>query len=192
MRIYNKDEFNLEKEELKKGILEGAVFVHPTDTIYGLGCNAMDSDAVKRLREIKKRCQRPFSVIAPSKEWIYNICACKEKEECSKWIEKLPGPYTLIISLKEKGMVAKETNNNLDTLGVRIPNHWFSRIVMELNIPIVTTSANFIGEDYMTSLDDLNSEIKSKVDFIIYEGEKTGRPSKLVFLTEEKTEIKER
>lgn len=191
MRTYNRDEFNLEKEEIKRSILNGSVFIHPTDTIYGLGCNALDSDAVKRLRKIKKRYERPFSVIAPSKEWIYNVSGCNDKE-CKEWIEKLPGPYTLIIPLKENDVVAKETNNGLETLGVRIPDHWFSEIATELEIPIVTTSANFIGEEYMTSLEDLNSEIKSKVDFILYEGEKTGRPSKLVFLGKKETEIKER
>ena len=190
MRIYNKDETNIEKEDIKEMILGGAVFIYPTDTIYGIGCNALDKEAVTRLRKIKKRHQMPFSVIVPSKNWIKNNC--KLKKEGDKWISKLPGPYTLIVPLKEKGIVAEETNNGKDSLGGRIPDHWFTEIVQELGVPIVTTSANFMGEDFMTSLDDLNPEIKSKVDFIIYDGEKIGRPSKLVFLTEEKTEIKER
>lgn len=191
MRIYNKDETKIKKDVLKKEILEGAVFIHPTDTIYGLGCDATNEESVKKLREIKKRYTMPFSVIAPSKDWIENICGKNEKE-CERWVNKLPGPYTLIIALKDKYCVAMETNNNLDTLGIRIPDHWFSEFVSELNIPIITTSANLIGEDYMTSLDDLNTEIKKKVDFIIYEGEKKGRPSKLVFLKKEKIEVKER
>ncbi|MEK6876251.1 MAG: Sua5/YciO/YrdC/YwlC family protein, partial [Nanoarchaeota archaeon] len=55
----------------------------------------------------------------------------------------------------------------------------------EINMPIVTTSANKSNEDFMTSLDDLDSEIKSKVDFIVYEGQKKGNPSKIIDLTDE-------
>ncbi|NQV08867.1 threonylcarbamoyl-AMP synthase [Candidatus Woesearchaeota archaeon] len=192
MRIYNKDETILDKEELKREILNGAVFIYPTDTIYGIGCDATNVEAVKRLRSIKKRHTMPFSVIAPSKEWIKEVSDCDNEEEFDKWIGKLPGPYTLILSLNTKECVAPETNNDLDTLGVRIPDHWFTKIVTEIGVPIITTSANFIGEDFMTSLEDLNPEIKRKVDFIIYEGEKKGTPSNLVFLKKGQTKIQER
>jgi len=192
MRIYNKDEVNIEKEELKKAILKGAVFIYPTDTIYGLGCDATNKEAVKRLREIKKRYTRPFSVIAPSKNWINDVCECENKKEYEKWLDKLPGPYTLIIQLKNKDCVVGETNNSMDTLGVRIPDHWFTKLINEMGIPIVTTSANLLGDDYMTSIEDLNPEIKKSLDFVVYEGKKHGRPSKLVFLTKKETKVEER
>ena len=85
--------------------------------------------------------------------------------------------------------VAENVAPGKDTLGIRIPDHWFSNFVAEINMPIVTTSANKSNEDFMTSLDDLDSEIKSKVDFIVYEGEKKGKPSRIIDLTDEEKVI---
>lgn len=190
MRVLSKEEFELEKEELFEEIINGALFIYPTDTIYGIGCDATNNDAVNRLRALKIRYNRPFSVIAPSKKWIEENCVVGEKEQA--WLKKLPGSYTLIMKLKNKDAIAPETNNRLGTLGIRIPQHWFSKIVAELETPIVTTSANFVGEDYMTSLDNLNEKIKTKMKFIIYEGEKKGHPSSIVDLTKEDLDIRKR
>lgn len=188
MEIINKDEFKINKEAILRGILNGATFIHPTDTIYGIGCNARHFGAVKKVREAKQRYTRPFSIIAPSKEWIRENC--EVSKEAEKWINKLPGPYTLILKLKKKDAVSPNVNSDLDTLGIRIPNHWFSEVAAELNAPIVTTSANVIGKDFMTSLDNLDPEIKVKIDFILYEGEKKGRPSTIIDLTDNEKVIK--
>ena len=107
----------------------------------------------------------------------------KTIKEAEEWLERLPGPYTLIFKLKKK-CVAKEVNSSLDTLGIRVPNHWIRNVVSELNVPIVTTSVNRANEDYMTSLEDLDARIKAGIDFMIYEGEKEGKPSKIIDLTE--------
>ena len=89
----------------------------------------------------------------------------------------------MILRLKKKSCVAKEVNSGLGPLGIRIPNHWISKLVAEAEIPIVTTSVNKSNEDYMTSLEDLDPSIRSGTEFILYEGEKEGRPSKLIDLT---------
>jgi len=180
MRILNFEEFNLEKQTVIDSIINGAVFIYPTDTIYGIGCDARDSKAVKKIRKLKGRVSNPFSVIAPSFDWIKENCiVTKESEE---WLEKLPGAYTLIFKLKKADCVAKEVNPGLKTLGIRIPNHWIRKLVAEAEVPIVTTSVNRANEDYMTSLEDLEPSIKSGVDFVLYEGKKEGKPSKLVDL----------
>ncbi len=175
-RIFTKEEFIYNLEQFSKEIKEGAIFIYPTDTIYGIGCSALDEKAVKRIREIKNRQDNPFSVIAPSKEWIKDNCNVDT-------LDILPGPYTLIVKVK-KTVVIKEVNLGQNTLGVRIPNHWISNVVTKLKIPIVTTSVNKAGEQFMTSLEDLDEEIKAKADFIIYEGKKISRPSKIINLTQ--------
>ena len=182
MRILNFEEFKLEKPAIIDAIIRGSVFIHPTDTIYGIGCNAELSNSVKKVRQLKARATNPFSVIAPSFEWIRENCVVTEDGE--EWLGKLPGPYTLIFKLKNN-CVAKETNIGLKTLGVRIPNHWIKNIAAEANVPVITTSVNRSKEDYMTSLEDLDSAIKGGIDFILYEGKKEGKPSKIVDLTEE-------
>ncbi|MCP3686601.1 MAG: threonylcarbamoyl-AMP synthase [bacterium] len=187
MDIITEEEFKLQKEQFLAEIEEGAVFIYPTDTIYGIGCNALNLNAAKKVREIKERHSLPFSVIAPSKKWIYDNCIVTG--DAVKWVEKLPGPYTLIFELKDKELFPKEVNSGMGTIGVRIPSHWFSEMVAELGFPVVTTSANITGEEFMTSIDDLNDKIKNKVDFSVYEGEKKGRPSTIVKLIEEKIEV---
>lgn len=187
--IYNKDEFMAEKHHLLKE-LKQSLFIYPTDTIYGIGCNALDEGLVKKVREIKRRHTIPFSVIAPSKEWIRQHCQMSDEAEA--WLEKLPGPYTLILPLKAPDEFPKAVNKGLDTLGIRIPDNWFSGVVEELGVPIITTSANLTGKDYMTSLDDLDPAIRKSVEQIFYEGELQARPSTIVRLDKENVEMKER
>ncbi len=160
--------------------LKECVFVYPTDTIYGIGCSALKYDLVERIRKIKKRPEQPFSIIVPDKRWIYENCEVDERGE--EWIKKLPGPYTLILKLKNMKAIAENVSMS-DSVGVRMPNHWFSNEISKLGFPIVTTSVNLTGEAFMTSLDNLSEEIKNKVDYIIYEGEKNGKPSKIVDLS---------
>ncbi|MFC1728335.1 L-threonylcarbamoyladenylate synthase [Nanoarchaeota archaeon] len=180
MRTLTIDEFKLHKGNVAKYVEDGAIFIYPTDTIYGIGCNAVDEHAVGVLRSIKYRYKRPFSVIAPNKDWIRNNCDVTEEGE--EWLEKLPGPYTLILKLKDKTCVAPGVCQGVDTLGVRIPDHWISELVSNIGVPVVTTSVNLTGEDFANSVESISPKIKGKVDFAIDEGEKTGRPSTLVHL----------
>lgn len=192
MIILNFDEYNLQKKNLLKELTR-SVFVYPTDTIYGIGCNATDEVLVRKIRLLKKS-QQPFSIIVPTKEWIYNNCVVTEEAE--EWIRKLPGPYTLLLKLKNKKAVAKNVHNydlNGDIiLGVRMPNHWFLAVTYQMNVPLITTSANIRGKEFMTSLDDLDPYIRNNVDYIFYEGEKRGLPSTIVHLEGQKVVVQPR
>ncbi len=183
MREYNFDEYNLEKPSILKRIQEGNIYIHPTDTIYGLGCDATNEASVKTIRAAKEQHKMPFSVIAPSKDWIRQHCDVDEKGE--EWLGKLPGPYTLIFKLKTKDIIAPSTNMKTGTLGVRMPKHWFSEAAKLLNLPLITTSVNKVGRTFMTDLAKIDPDIKKKVDFAIYEGEKPGRASTVVNLAGE-------
>lgn len=190
MKTLSKAEFEMEKLGLFMEIKSGAVFIYPTDTIYGIGCDASNCEAVKKVRNIKSRFKKPFSVIAPSKKWIEENCIIGSIEQ--SWIDKLPGSYTLILKLKNSNCICKETNIGMDSIGVRIPDHWISKIVEEYGRPIITTSANHVGENYMTSLEDLEDEIAKRVKFVLYEGELKGRPSTIVDLTKTELDIVKR
>lgn len=181
--ILSRPEFLSSKNKYVKRIKEGAVFIYPTDTVYGLGCDATNAKAVQRLREIKNKNVMPLSVIAPSKQWIMDNCEYKQE-----WLEKLPGPYTLIMKLKNSKCVVPGVPMGRESLGVRIPAHWISDVVEALDRPIVTTSANITGQNYMEKIEDLPRELLH-VDFIIYEGEHRGMPSELIDLTEKKVKI---
>ena len=188
MKTQTKVELQLHFPEIAEQIKAGAVFIYPTDTIYGIGCSALNEKSVDKIRKLKERPANPFSIIVPSKEWITENCIVPK--EGKEWLAKLPGPYTLIFKLKNKKAIAQSVNANQETIGVRLPDHWFSEVVQELGFPIVTTSANRAARPFMTSLEDLDQTIEDNIDFIIYEGEKKGRPSKIINLVEGK--IKER
>ena len=92
--------------------------------------------------------------------------------------------------LKKDSAVANNVNPTDDTIGIRRPDHWISEMTNDLEKPIITTSANITGKGFMTSMDNLDLDIKKKMDMIIYEGEKKGRPSTIVDLARKKGIIK--
>jgi tRNA threonylcarbamoyl adenosine modification protein (Sua5/YciO/YrdC/YwlC family) len=186
--IITKEKFDLNDENILRLLKEG-IFIYPTDTIYGIGCNALNDALVERVRKIKQRPDTPFSVIVPSKKWIFDNCDVKENAK--EWIDKLPGHYTLILKLKKKDAIAANVSKK-ESIGARIPFHWFSKVVEKLGFPIVTTSVNLHGEKFMTSIDDLDDKLKSEVDLIVYEGEKKGNPSVIVDLTEDAARVTNR
>ncbi|MEM2115665.1 MAG: L-threonylcarbamoyladenylate synthase [Candidatus Woesearchaeota archaeon] len=179
MQIIYLSELEQRKYELIGKILEGCLFIYPTDTIYGLGCDATNPFAVDKLRNIKKKSIVPFSIIPPSIDWIYENCEVNEKIE--KELAKLPGPYTFILKLKNSYCIAPNVSYS-DTIGIRIPDHEIMRFLSELNKPIITTCVNSSNDTYMKDLDDLNNEIEKEIEFIIYAGPLNGKPSKVINL----------
>jgi L-threonylcarbamoyladenylate synthase len=180
--IISKEEFLGDKEKFVSEISGGAVFIYGTDTIYGIGCDALNSNSVLRIRELKKREEKPFSVIAPSKDWIEENCILDAN--ALKWLEKLPGPYTFILKLRNADCVCSEVNGGSDGLGVRIPDNWFSSIVSESGVPFVTTSVNLSGEASMTGVEDCEGSILDGVDYVVDEGVLSGEASKVIDLRE--------
>lgn len=185
MEILTRTELQFRKKEILQKIRDGAVFICPTDTIYGLSCNALLESSVAKIRQLKQRTDSPFSVWIPSLQWIEKNC--KLNQEAKTWVKKLPGPYTLILPLKNTSCLAKNVSPEQKTIGVRYPDHWFGKIVEEVNFPLVTTSANKAGQPFMTSIENMDPEVQSGVEFALYEGPKEARPSKIVNLTTGKT-----
>ena len=182
MEILTKEEFEKNKEIYLSEIKGGKIFIYPTDTIYGIGCNAKMGDSVNKIREAKNRDTKPFSIIVPNKNWIKENCMIETPEE----LDVLPGPYTFIVKLKNKNSISPETNSGMETIGIRIPDNWFSKIIEESKIPFITTSVNLSGEKPLINLKDLKEEIKNHVDYFINVGEINGKPSTVIDLTNNK------
>ncbi len=184
MTVVHKHHFLKNKKQYFTLIKRGRAFIYPTDTIYGIGCDATNTKAVKHVRVLKQREKKPFSVIAPNKQWILKNCVADERAK--KWLGKLPGRYTLILQLKNKKAVSRFVHLGDYTLGVRIPKHWFANIVKEYGNPIVTSSVNVTGHAFMTELHDVHEAIRKNVAFILYEGKKSAHPSTIVDLSNNK------
>jgi L-threonylcarbamoyladenylate synthase len=190
MDILSKEEARFDKAHLVSEIEKGKIILHPTDTIYGLGCSAINESSVKKLRVLKNNDSKPFSVIAPSKEWILENCEIGEKDR--DWLDRLPGPFTLILKLKNKKSVSKSVNSGLDTIGVRMPEHWISEIVKELGVPFITTAALVEGNRVIINPNETSQEYRKSVHYAIDEGDLSGMPSTIVDLTSKKVLINER
>ncbi|MFH1802431.1 MAG: L-threonylcarbamoyladenylate synthase [archaeon] len=186
--MITKEEF-LEKEEFYAGeINAGKVFVYPTDTIYGIGCNATNAKAVVKIREIKQKDEKPFSVIVPSKDWILENCVVSDFGR--EYLDKLPGKFTLILKLKKNVNIAKkELVGEVDTIGVRMPDNWFAEFLSRHGLVFVTTSVNISGEKPIAQVSELNEEIAGGVDYFIDDGLLDSRPSTLIDLSKEKVKI---
>jgi L-threonylcarbamoyladenylate synthase len=164
-----------DEKMLEKEILAGKIFIYPTDTIYGLGCDATNEKAVEKIKEIKGRDKdKPLSIIAPSIEWIEENFIVDV--ELSNY---LPGAYTLL--LKKKNLDFLKWISSNERIGIRIPANNFTAEVQKAGVPFVTTSVNLSGEPFALKIEDIKEEIIEKVDYAIESEEKlSGIPSKLI------------
>jgi L-threonylcarbamoyladenylate synthase len=143
--LNDKYKFDLAVAEAVKFLKEGKIIVYPTDTIYGLGCDALNEKAVERIIKIKKRNSgKPFSVIikdiATSKKISF---VDRQKEDIMKKL--LPGPYTLILPGVKN--IPKVVTGNANSIGVRIPNYELTKKLSEkFKNPFITTSVNIAKE----------------------------------------------
>ena len=181
MDILSREELVQKQRIFLKKIEKGSLFIHPTDTVYGIGCNALNDEAVKKIREIKKS-SMPFSIIVPNIDWIYENCVVTPNVE--KWIKNLPGPVTLILKLKNKNAVSRHVNLDLETIGVRIPNHWISDLVNKLGYPVVSTIIMNEDQTILVSPENLHHDVVPHVDFAINEGELSNNRSRIINLSE--------
>jgi len=161
-------------DKLIQQIKSGKIFVYPTDTIYGLGCNAEDEKAVQEIKNLKKREKdKPLSIIAPNLDWIKENCAVDIELE-----KYLPGPYTIILKKKNKDFLNYVSST--DSLGIRIPDNDFTLKVQEAEVPFITTSVNLTGQSFARQISEVPKEILEKVDIVIDVGRLKGSPSTLI------------
>jgi len=166
------------QKKLSEVIKSGKIIVYPTDTIYGIGCDATNASAVRKIRQIKKRTEKPFSVIAPSKQWIYNNFKVKNRT----YIQKLPGPFTYLLKTKKKRFLPREVSNS-DVIGVRISDNRITKMIQKSGRPFITTSVNLSGQKHATAVEDIDPEIFQKVDIVIDAGRLSNPPSTIIDLT---------
>ena len=156
-------------DDIKKAVevlRAGGVILYPTDTVWGLGCDATNESAVKRIFEIKKRVDtKPMLVLVdnPTK-----IQAYVEEMPDIAWdlIEFSEKPLTIIYPDAKgfaKGLVADDKS-----IGIRVTNEEFSKkLCGQFRKPIVSTSANISGQDTPVNFSQIAADIKSKVDYIV-------------------------
>ena len=182
----NEEELNQCIEILKKG----GLIIFPTETVYGIGANAFDEDAVKRIYEVKHRPdEKPLSIMVSSIEDISKYAIISNKIE-EKIIKKyMPGPITIV--LKKKPGVFDYISSGKDTIGIRIPdNEIILKILEKFELPIVAPSANISGKPSGIILSEILKDFDGKVDICIDGGKaELSEPSTIVEVVDNKPVI---
>lgn len=169
-------------QEALKVLKEGGVILYPTDTIWGLGCDATSEAAVRRIYEIKHR--------ADSKSLVLLAC---DMDMVAKHVKEIPSIAIDLVEVNDRPMtiiypegqyLAPNVLAEDGSVGIRIPMNTFCvELVRKLRRPLVSTSANISGEPSPLKYSEIPEAIKSAVDYIVeprLEKDSTGLASQII------------
>ena len=144
----------------------GGIILYPTDTIWGIGCDATNEEAVRRVYELKRRIDNKAVLVLTDSTAKLNMYVSEVPDIAWDLIEVTDTPLTIIYSQ------AKNLASNLlgedGSIGIRVTNEELSRKFCErFRKPIVSTSANISGEPSPANFQEISEEIKKGVDYIV-------------------------
>ncbi len=172
MKVYRVDPNDPEEDVLRKVaemIRKGKVVAYPTDTVYGLGTNALNERAVERIFKIKGRERKPISIV------ISSLKMANEFGEINEIALKLmkaffPGPITIVV--RKRDVLPSILTAGSDKVGLRMPKHVVPLKLAEFSgVPITSTSANVSGRPSPTRAEDVLKELGDRIDALIDAGE---------------------
>ena len=167
-----KDNIYFDKlKEISEIIKNGGIVVFPTETVYGIGTNGLNKEAISRLYEVKQRpTSKPISLLVSSIEMVDMVARDITDMEYKLMDKFFPGPLTII--LKKKNIVPDNLTNNTDTVGIRMPDNIIAKKLIEYaKVPIATPSANISGKPSGTDINYIMENFKDKVDYYIDGGQ---------------------
>lgn len=147
-------------------IKAGGIVAFPTETVYGLGANALDEEAVKKIFVAKGRPQdNPLIIHVADKDitqYVKEIPPIAKQLIDAFW----PGPLTIIF--KKTNLIPDVTSANLNTIGIRMPNHPIAlELIKSSGVPIAAPSANLSGKPSPTTLEHCIRDLDGRVDYIL-------------------------
>lgn len=146
--------YELASKEAALRLLKDGVIVYPTDTLYGMGVNALDPLTVDRLFEVKDRPEEKAIPVMVGSVAMAKMLAYIADEHDPLLAELWPGPFTLVF--KKRDIVPDELTGGKPTVALRIPNHPLCQsILRDFEGPITTTSANVSGEEVLVSGEEI-------------------------------------
>ena len=166
----------------------GGVIIYPTDTVYGIGCDIFNKEALERIFLIKNDAgSKLFSFICSDLKDIARYA--KVSDYAYRTMKHLlPGPYTFILPAAKE--VPKKLWSKRKTVGIRVPNHQVSlSIVRELGHPIISTSATNRKGEVLYDPFEIKNIFNSQVDLMLASGNIIGSPSSVIDLSEDEPEV---
>ena len=160
---------NEEMDQAIKYIKNGKLVIFPTETVYGIGANALDKEAVNKIFDIKGRKQDNPLIVHIEDMNMLDDLVIKVNEIEKKLMDKFwPGPLTII--LPKKDVIPDNVTCGLNTVGIRMPSNEIARkLIKEAGVPIAAPSANISGKPSGTMTEDILSEF-SDYDLCIIDG----------------------
>ena len=155
--------------EAIKILKQGGIVIFPTDTAFGIGCRIDDQDAIKRLFEVRKRPQTQATpVLVSDSTMAQNYLQAISKDVKEELIDKYwPGALTVVLPC-HKDKVPDLVRGGGNNLGVRMPNHSIAlEIIKGAGVPVLGPSANFHGEKTPYSFEELDTELRRLVDYVV-------------------------
>ncbi|MCT4566247.1 MAG: L-threonylcarbamoyladenylate synthase [Maledivibacter sp.] len=173
-KIIDIDKENIDIVQLKYGaeiLKRGGTVTFPTETVYGLGANALDERAVKKIFEAKGRPSDNPLIIHISKIEDINGLVKDFPKKAYKLIDEFwPGPLTLIF--RKSSIVPRIVTGGLDTVAIRMPSHPIAKLLIELaQVPVAAPSANLSGKPSPTKEEHVIKDLKGRVDAIVCGGD---------------------
>ncbi|GHT76413.1 threonylcarbamoyl-AMP synthase [Bacteroidia bacterium] len=175
------------EEEIKKAcdvLRKGGIILYPTDTIWGIGCDAMNAEAVKRIYKIKQRPDSKSMLVLVDSAGLLENYVEELPEIAYDLVELADKPLTIIYSGARR--VAPDLIAPDGTLGIRVTREEFSnRLCRQLKKPLVSTSANISGQPSPANFSEISEEIIRSVDYVVnYRQEETtkAQPSAIIRL----------
>ena len=168
MKIFDWTNYIKEDEliEVVNALNNDKIVVFPTETVYGIGGNALKVDVINKLFQAKKRDYgKPISLLVGSIDKIKNVAYVNENEE--KVINKfMPGAITIV--LKKKNNINDLVTAGKNNVGIRIPNHNIALTILnKVDYPLATSSANISGDNNIADFNEIVSDLKDYVDIFI-------------------------
>jgi len=177
-------DINQEVHKAFEIIKEGGIILYPTDTVWGIGCDATNSEAVAKIYQLKQREEsKSMIVLMNGEKMIYNVF--KEVPEVAWQIIDLSEKPTTII-LDQPRNVATNLIASDNTLGIRLVKEPFCFKLMEkMKKPLVSTSANISDQPTPIAFKDISQEIIKGVDYVVnlHQDKIAGKPSTIIKLT---------
>ncbi|PSP54706.1 threonylcarbamoyl-AMP synthase [Halobacteriales archaeon QS_1_67_19] len=165
-------------ERVADAIRDGELVVYPTETVYGLGADALRESTVERVFEAKRRPrEKPVSLAVPDVETALEYVRANEREE-RFMREFLPGPVTVLCEKTDE--VPDALTGGRERVGVRVPDHETALALLRDVAPITSTSANVSGRPSATRVADLDAEIREAAAVVVDGGETGGTGSTVV------------
>ena len=178
----NPIDFSEDLKEALQCLKEGGIILYPTDTVWGIGCDARNSGAVKKIYDLKKRADSKSMLVLVNNEDTLEKIVEEIPDVTWDLLEAAVNPLTLIYD-NAKG-VAPELIAEDGSLGIRITKERFSNeLCKRLGAPIVSTSANISGEKSPSFFREISEEIKKGVDYIVkyrQDREESKSPSNII------------